>query len=197
MLFTTRIDETIKLASHLHRHQTRRDLNNTPYVSHLFSVAIILSEAGCDEETIIAGLMHDSLEDVPNYNYENLVNDCGENIANIVKHVTEPLDANKIKEEQLPWLERKEAYLKNLKEGEEKSAMVSAADKIHNLKSFIDGIERDGEVFLKHFNSSLVNTLWFNEEVLKIVREKLTDNHSLAVKLSESVEKLRKLVTVN
>lgn len=197
MIFTSRIDEAIKLASHLHRHQTRKDVNNTPYISHLVSVAIILSEAGCDEDTIIAGLMHDSLEDVPNYNYENLVNDCGDQVAKIVKHVTEPLDANKLENEQLPWLERKETYLKNLREGEKESAMVSAADKIHNTESFIKSSTKEGEAFTSRFGSSLRNKLWFHEETLKIIEEKLGSNHSLTIKLSESTEKFKKFIELN
>lgn len=197
MNFNSRIDEAIKLASRLHRHQVRKDSKHTPYISHLVSVAMILRDAECNEDTIIAGLMHDSLEDVPNYNYENLVNDCGEQVAKIVKHVTEPLDANKEENEQMPWLERKEAYLVNLNAGDKESAMVSAADKIHNTESFIRDAIKEGEEFLNRFGSSLRNKLWFHEETLKIIAGKLGDDHVLTVRLSESTEKLRKLAGVN
>src|SRR3989344_7317154 len=124
MFLTPRIDEAIRLACRLHSNQIRKDNQQTPYISHLVSVAIMLSEATNDEDIIIAGLMHDTLEDVPHYTYENLIVDCGARVAEIVKHVTEPLDANKLENEQLPWLKRKEEYLKNLRTGGIESAMV-------------------------------------------------------------------------
>lgn len=193
MIFTSRMNEAIKLASHLHRNQTRKDHYNTPYVSHLFSVAMILTTATDDEDIIIAGLMHDSLEDVPHYTYENLAQDCGERVASIVKHVTEPLDANKMDNEQLPWLPRKEQYLENLKAGGFESAMVSAADKIHNTESFLSDTSRSGDVFLSKFSSSLRNKLWFHEQALAIVIEKLGNDNVLVTRLSLCTEEFRKL----
>ena len=135
MNLTPRINNAIKLAAHLHRNQTRKDANKTPYISHLVSVALIVATVTDDEDSIIAGLMHDSLEDVPGYTYDQLVKDCGVRVADIVTHVTEPLDANKQDDEQLPWLERKEAYLSNLRSGGMEAAIVSCADKIHNTES--------------------------------------------------------------
>ena len=195
MLLTPRIDEAIKLASRLHRHQNRKDDKQTPYISHLISVAIMISEATTDEDIIIAGLMHDALEDVPNYTYENLVEDCGRSVADIVKYVIEPLDANKLESEQSPWLERKEEYLKNLRAGGVASAMVSAGDKIHNTKSLIVGIEKEQEAFLSRFTSSLRNKLWFHEQVLLIIEEKLGKDNVLTKKLSSCTEEFRNLVT--
>ena len=193
MIFTPRINEAIKLASHLHRNQTRKDVSSTPYVSHLFSVAMILASSTDDEEIVIAGLMHDSLEDVPHYTYTKLVEDCGSRVADIVTHVTEPLDANKLDNEQLPWLTRKEVYLKNLKEGGKESAMVSAADKIHNTESFIIDTKINGISFLSRFTSSLRNKLWFHEQVLIIVEEKLGKENSLVERLRICTEDFRKL----
>ena len=179
MNFTPRLDNAIKVASHLHRFQTRNDAKKTPYISHLIAVAILVASATDDEDIIIAGLMHDALEDVPNYTYEQLVLDCGVRVAEIVKHVTEPLDANKEKDEQLPWLERKEAYLQSLKSGGVESALVSTADKIHNTTSFLTDAREEGEMFMSRFGSSIKNRLWFHEEVLAIVTEKLHKDHPL------------------
>lgn len=193
MIFSPRINEAIKLASHLHRNQTRKDAYNTPYVSHLFSVAMILSSVTNDEEIVIAGLMHDSLEDVPHYTYTQLVEDCGVRVADIVKHVTEPLDANKLDTEQLPWLERKEKYLENLSAGTMDSAMVSAADKIHNTESFIVDTRIGGEAFLSRFGSSIRNKVWFHEQVLTIVGGKLGEDNALVQRLTICTEEFKKL----
>jgi (p)ppGpp synthase/HD superfamily hydrolase len=195
MTFTPSIDEAIKLASHLHRNQTRNDNRKTPYVSHLVSVAMLLADAGSDEDTIIAGLMHDSLEDVPHYTYDQLVVDCGTRVADIVQHVTEPLDANKESNEQLPWLERKEAYLAVLCTGGKESAMVSSADKIHNTESFILDATREGASYIARFGSSTRNRLWFHEQVLAIVTEKLGEDNPLIIKFKACTENFKALVT--
>ena len=193
MHFTPRINEAIRLASRLHKNQVRRDIEHTPYISHLVSVAMLLREVTTDEDVIIAGLMHDSLEDVPHYTYQQLVEDCGERVATIVNHVTEPLDANKDPDDQMPWLTRKEIYLNNVRLGGEDSAMVSACDKIHNTESFLVDYKKEGEVFLKHFASSILNMIWFVEQVLTIVEEKLSSEHVLTLRLSHALNELKSL----
>ncbi len=197
MILTPRLHHAIKLASHLHRFQTRKDVNLTPYISHLISVSIIVSSITDDEDIIIAGLMHDSLEDVPNYTFDMLVRDCGIRVAEIVKHVTEPLDGNKSKDDQFPWLQRKEAYLHVLKTGGIESALVSAADKIHNTQSFLQDIQEDKETFLKRFKSSTKNKIWFNEQVLLILEEKLDKDHTLVKQLKECTEQFKNLLNEN
>jgi (p)ppGpp synthase/HD superfamily hydrolase len=197
MQLTPRLNEAIKLSSHLHRNQNRKDENNTPYISHLYSVAAIISSVTEDEDIIIAGLMHDSLEDVPHYEYDDLVRDFGVRVAQIVLHVTEPLDATKGEDEQLPWLERKELYLKVLREGGIESATVSAADKIHNTESFIFSLKKEGDVFTSRFFSSLRNKIWFHEEALAIIREKLGEEHLLVKRLVTCTEEFKQLATTN
>lgn len=184
MHLTPSINKAIKLACHLHRNQVRKDEFHTPYVSHLFAVSALLSSVTSDEDIIIAGLMHDSLEDVPQYTYDKLVADFGTRVADIVTHVTEPLDANKSEDEQLPWLERKEAYLAVLRSGGVESALVSCADKIHNTESFLDDVAREGEEFLSRFESSIRNKVEFHQKVLDIVREKLGAEHDLVKRLT-------------
>ncbi len=194
MLFTSRINEAIKSASHLHRHHVRKDKNHTPYISHLVSVAMMLREVTDDEDIIIAGLMHDSLEDVPNYTYDNLATDFGNRVADIVKHVTEPLDANKAEDEQLPWLTRKEKYLENLRSGGAESAMVSASDKIHNTESFIQDATLEQGEFISRFHSSIRNKLWFHEQVLIIVEEKLGKDNLLVERLSKCTKEFENFI---
>ena len=195
MLLTPRLDEAIKLASRLHASQVRKDSLQTPYISHLVGVAMLISSVTDDEEIIIAGLLHDSLEDVPHYTYEQLVADCGERVAQIVYHVTEPLDANKADDEQLPWLERKETYLKHLRSGGRESAIVSSADKIHNTESFMRDFAKEGEAYGHRFGSSIKNRIWFHEQVLVIVTEKLGEDNHIIKRFTAITNDFRKLLT--
>ncbi len=127
-IISDRVIDAINLATRLHHGHTRKDEYNTPYISHLFAVAMLLKSITNDEDVIIAGLMHDALEDVAEYEYEHLERDCGPRVAQIVRGVTE----NKT----LPYKERKIDYLEKLKVGMVESVLVSVADKLHNLKSY-------------------------------------------------------------
>ena len=62
MAETKKIHDAIIFAAKAHEGQRRKG-TDIPYITHPFEVAQILMEAGCDETLIIAGLLHDPLED--------------------------------------------------------------------------------------------------------------------------------------
>ena len=72
-------------ARELHEGQMRK--SGDPYITHPIAVAKILAGFGMDNETIVAGLLHDSVEDT-DYTYEELVADFDERIAALVDGVT-------------------------------------------------------------------------------------------------------------
>ena len=134
MRWTPRIEKAIKKAAVLHRAQTRRGSIDYPYITHLVSVATILAHYTSDEDILIAGLLHDTIEDT-DYTFEQLEDDFGMRVRTIVDGVTEKKGNNG---ERLPWMTRKKDYLETLKNAPEESLLVSAADKIHNLRSLIE-----------------------------------------------------------
>jgi (p)ppGpp synthase/HD superfamily hydrolase len=58
----TLIDQAIEFAAYAHRTQKRKG-TKIPYISHPYAVGMILQQAGCTEEEIAAGILHDTLED--------------------------------------------------------------------------------------------------------------------------------------
>lgn len=172
-MISQKILEAINLSSHLHRNHFRHDDNNTPYVSHLYAVSMYIYKVTDDEDIIIAGLMHDSLEDVAEYTYEDLSSECGELVANIVMQVTE----NKA----LPYKERKLAYIENIKNGGVECLIVSLADKIHNSKSY-NSLPEDK----KH-----TGHMWLYGEILALAKNKLEtepDIYNIALPLIQELE---------
>ncbi len=194
MNLTPRLDEAIKLASQLHRDQTRKDAERTPYISHLISVATIIGNETDDEDVIIAGLMHDSVEDVEGYTHEKLISDHGERIASIVKGVTEIKERSLDFDREVRWLKTRERYLETLKSAPVESSIVSAADKIHNIETFLRDYKKEGESFVKKFDASVKNNLWFYESVLKIVEKKLGVDNNLSKRLSACISEFKDLV---
>lgn len=76
MFLTPAIERAIVRSAELHRDQVRKG-NGSPYVVHPYAVAFLLAHFGADEVTIIAGLLHDVLEDVPGYSAETLRQEFG------------------------------------------------------------------------------------------------------------------------
>lgn len=88
MQFTPKIERAINTAAYAHRHQTRKG-SDVPYIVHPFGVMLIASQATADEDTLIACLLHDILEDVPEeYSKQQMLRDFGESVVAIVEGVT-------------------------------------------------------------------------------------------------------------
>lgn len=173
MKLSPKIQKAINLSAHLHIGQTRKGDIELPYVSHPYSVAWILSNYSEDEDVIVGGLLHDVLEDVKGYYYDDLVRDFGERVAKIVKGVSEDKDPNIESDGKANWETRKIKYLANLEQGSKESLLVCCADKIHNLQSMMDAYQACGEDLWQQFNSPKGKKLWLYEEVLKIVKRRL------------------------
>lgn len=171
MTFTPTIERAIRRASLLHNGQVRKAEKDLPYITHLFSVAALLSTYASKEEVIIAGLLHDTLEDTP-YTEKELEEEFGTSVREIVESVTEATHYEKEKI-AFSWKERKERYLKKLKVANAEALMVAAADKIHNLQTIIDDYKKHGSSIWKNFRSKLSDQMWFFGEVLLILEERL------------------------
>ncbi|NIA02072.1 MAG: HD domain-containing protein, partial [Nitrospirae bacterium] len=62
MIFTPKTQQAIRFAIEAHAEQTRKG-NDIPYITHPLTIALILSQAGASEDVIVAGILHDVVED--------------------------------------------------------------------------------------------------------------------------------------
>ena len=169
MLFNDQIRLAIDTAARLHRGQERKDQLKTPAISHPYAVALILSQyPDISEDTIIAGLLHDVLEDVDagTYGPSDMERDFGTDVLLIVRQVSDDIH---IKDWQL----RKQAYLRMLETARPEALMVSAADMSHNLDSFIDNYKLEPDVFAKRFTGTGGQQLWFYGERAGLIHQRL------------------------
>ena len=189
MKLTPVIEKAIGMSARLHRHQERRD-SETPYAMHPYAVAFLISEYTDDEETIAAALMHDVLEDVRGYEYEDLVNDFGKRIASIVLEVSEERSPYfSMKKDRQTWRYRKERYLENLKSASKEALLVAAGDKYHNLFALVRAYREHGEDLWKKFHApepKKESILWFYKTAIEILDHRLD---------SPIVKEMKKLYT--
>lgn len=172
MKMTPLIQKAIISAAILHKDQKRK-VQHDPYISHPYSVAVILSEYTDDQEVLAAALLHDVLEDVKNYYVDDMRRDFGERVTALVQEVSEDKDPNKTYDEKADWRRRKDGYLVGLEQHSLNAVLISAADKLHNLSLLNDDIKTLGKVVLENFNSGAHDQIWFYEQVTLIVRRRL------------------------
>ena len=151
MTYSYRVEQALRAATILHRDQTRKGNVPLPYVTHLFAVALIVSDYSESEDAFIGALLHDTLEDT-DYTEGELREDFGDKILAIVKAVSEPQSTD---EQQYTWQDRKKAYAKQLKSAPEESLLIAAADKIHNMRTTVEEYYNDHTRFLNDFGGSL------------------------------------------
>ena len=201
MLLTSKIEKAIVRSAELHRHQQRK-AGGAPYVVHPFAVAFLLAHYSEDEDVICAGLLHDILEDVPSYGADRMRAEFDERVSAIVREVTEDHEAEdpiqffpygNTRKKQ--WKTRKEGYLQRLENDSTEGLMIAAADKIHNLRSLVDGYIEEGEKIWKTFPAGKEETWWFYQSVLAVLARRLTHPlvDELRVVLREAEEKMFKV----
>ncbi len=169
MRYSYAIEQAIRAAAVLHKDQVRKGAVPYPYITHLYAVAMIVADYTNDENAVVAALLHDTVEDT-DYTVEELTEDFGGPVAEIVRTLTEP----SAKSTEYPnSAARKKQYLKQLKGGKEESLIVVAADKIHNMRSMVEEYYEDHTRFLADFGSAIENRLQFYQELSNILNRNL------------------------
>jgi GTP pyrophosphokinase len=182
---SARFEEALIFATQLHTHQTRKG-SQTPYIAHLLGVTALVIESGGDEDTAIAALLHDAVEDQGGLDtLAEIRQRFGARVAEIVDSCS---DAYTIPKPS--WRERKEAYLNHLPEATPEARLVSLADKLHNARSILRDL-RQGENIWEKFNGGKEGTLWYYRSLVDEFNG--LENNFLADELSRVVNQIEVL----
>ncbi|HEY3618538.1 MAG TPA: HD domain-containing protein [Candidatus Sulfotelmatobacter sp.] len=173
-------------AAEKHKGQTRK-ASTIPYIAHLMGVASLVLEAGGDEDLAIAALLHDVVEDCGGAPMlKEVRRRFGLRVAKVVDGCT---DADTYPKP--PWRERKEQYLRHLKTADADTRLVSAADKLNNVRSILSDYRAVGESVWSKFKGGREGTLWYYRTLLDIFlrhkRNRITRDLELAVMELESL----------
>jgi len=187
MNLTLKIDKAIRISARAHQKQNRKG-SNTPYIVHPFAVMCIASQYTNDENVLIACLLHDVIEDVPEeYTQQAMVNDFGQHVVNIVIGVTKQPNMG-------DWKATCEAYLVNLESNAPvESAIVSVADKIHNIMSILEDYQTQGETIWDIFSADKYSQLWWFKSTREVAGKMIPENKILDL-FDEYITKIENII---
>ena len=158
----SRFERAFLFAKEKHAGQTRK-ASGVPYLAHLMGVASLALEYGGDEDVAIAALLHDVVEDCGGRAMlKEVKRRFGSRVAKMVEGCT---DSDTVPKR--PWRERKDTYLQHLKSADEETRLVSAADKLNNLRSILSDYREVGEVVWERFKGGREGTLWYYRALLE------------------------------
>ena len=157
MIYTESIRSALQVSIEVHEvsQQQKRKGKSIPYITHPLTVGLILARSGANEETIVAGILHDTIEDSTNVlpvTTETLTARFGSSVATLVDSVTESC------KEQV-WHDRKNQALKRVATYPHESVLIKSADVISNDWELLDDFHKEGNSVFDRFNVSKADRL--------------------------------------
>ena len=143
--YSDRVNHAFAYAAKHHDRQVRKG-TALPYLTHPANVAVILTRYGCDEATVLGGILHDVVEDSvrDGYTREDLIERIGSKFGNDVLSAVLSVTERKVDDDgvDLSWEERKDDYLDRLGEASESAHWICAADKLHSASTILADLKR-------------------------------------------------------
>jgi (p)ppGpp synthase/HD superfamily hydrolase len=126
-----RIMRAAVFAARVHATHKRKGASGEPYVNHVLEVASLLAAHGAPAEVVMAGLLHDTVEDSDQdpepITHDRLVAEFGEAVAGLVAEATD--------DKSLPKETRKALQVRHAPKKTDGAKMLKLADKISNLRA--------------------------------------------------------------
>lgn len=173
--YSDAVNHAFGFAAKHHDRQVRKG-TKLPYLTHPANVAVILTRYGRDEGTVVAGVLHDVVEDCVRDGYtrqmleQRIGEKFGANVLETVLGVTyRHLDDDGV---ELSAEERKDDYLARLSDANESALWVCAADKVHNSNSILSDLRRteDPDSVWSRFKAGKAGTVkWYRDVLDRLV----------------------------
>jgi len=177
---SNRIFRAIEFATKAHAGHYRKK-TKIPYIVHPLGTAEILIRYKMPKDVIIAGVLHDTLEDTP-ATVGQIKKRFGANVAKLVEGASEP-------DKSGSWEDRKTHTIEYLKTAPVKVVYVACADKLHNAKSMLLDHKTYGDAVFLRLNRPKAKQKWYYTSLVKvfILRNRA---HPLVREFADVVKKL-------
>ncbi len=178
------LHRAIQFATAAHQGQKRKG-SGLDYICHPLEVLQILTQCNASFPVLIAGVLHDTIEDTP-VTAKQIEAVFGAEVAALVLHHSE--DKGKT------WKERKTAAIQEAKTGTLDCKLLIAADKVSNLRSTADDYQKMGDVLWQLFRAGRDEISWYYRSMLDALQELQHAPHSAEL-YAEMVQLYREIFT--
>lgn len=158
---SAKLHEAIIFAAKAHKGQVRKG-TDIDYLTHPMEVLQILTQMRADDELLIAGVLHDVVEDT-DVTIDEIRENFGNGVAALVEHHTE--------DKSLSWRARKEEAIASLAYADKRTQMLVMADKVANQRSLAAELQEHGESVWDRFNAPEAEQSWYYSAVQDALKE--------------------------
>jgi hypothetical protein len=172
--YSFRIRKAIRFATKVHEidQKQKRKGKDIAYITHPLTLAIILAQSRASVEVIVAGILHDTVEDSSEefpVTLEMIEEQFGEDVRELVESVTE-------KDKDLPWEERKKQALEHVKVMSKDQLLLKSADVVANMTELIDDYKEDGDAVFERFNAEKEPKILSQIKLIKAILDAWPEN---------------------
>ncbi len=191
--YSDTVNHAFAFAAKHHDRQVRKG-TRLPYLTHPANIAVILTRYGRDDDDVVAGILHDVVEDCvrDGFTRETLDQRIGEKFGDSVLQTVLQVTYRRLDDDgvELSSAEKKEDYLERLAEANESARWVCAADKVHNVRSILSDLQRtlDSQTIWSRFSGGRETTVkWYRDvyERLKSIGFTAPIMNELAIAVEE------------
>jgi (p)ppGpp synthase/HD superfamily hydrolase len=156
MRLSRQFEKALVYATRIHGGKLRKK-TRIPYIAHILGVTAIAMEYGANETEAIAALLHDAVEDCGGAKrLRDIERKFGKRVARIVEGCTDTDQTPKP-----PWLKRKRSYVEHVRHAPTPTKLVSASDKLHNVRAILMDYRQEGEKLWSRFGGGKQGALWY------------------------------------
>jgi (p)ppGpp synthase/HD superfamily hydrolase len=156
---TERLWDALEFAAAQHREQVRKG-TGIPYLVHPLGVMQLLIEHDAPEPAVVAGVLHDVLED-GDATISDLEAQFGADVARLVAALSEP-------DKGAAWEDRKRHTIHDLEDATQEVLLAACADKLHNLRSIQVDLASQGDALWERFKRGRKQQAWYYRELAKV-----------------------------
>ena len=188
-LHSEALDRALALAADAFRHKARKG-SRIPYLTHLLAVAALVGDYHGTETEMIAGVLHDFLEDISTATRKALEDQFGLEVARMVAELSDSTQEDLPGGNKPAWRLRKDRYIAHLAKADDGVRLVCAADKLHNALSLLRDLRMHGPEVWGRFNAKPADQIWYYKKVLRTLKKGW--KHPILVELGAAVAGLAK-----
>ena len=201
MIPQTKTAQAFALAEWLHGDQYRKNSDEealkVPYLTHLIDVMSLLIQVGASDDQLIAGLLHDALEDQPvtpdGQDTQMVISEMfGTRVLELVEAATDGgLGESR---DSCTWQARKEAHLDSMvlhAMYDPESLLVPLADKLANGQAIVNDLHDVGPVVWDRFNADRDDVIWYYTSALAVFESAFGADHVLVGRLRRVVASMQ------